>query len=472
MAHLLSKSTFIRGQQCQKSLYLNKKRPFLRDKISAEQLAKFKRGTDVGILAQQLFPGGIDCQPKSPAQYAAKVAETASAINNPTTQVIYEAVFEYDAVLVILDVLVKEGNTWHAFEVKSSKKISETYLQDAALQYYVIENSGVPLHDFCLIYINENYQLEDTLDLEKLFKKESVLAEVRLRKALIAGAIKQSKETLELENAPKIETGQHCLNPYPCDFMGHCWKNTPKKGTMMLDAFSWEERLNWRTQGKILVDELPFSDDWSIAQQLQWKAFSSGTFVWNEGNNPAKAIDQTYGKKLAFVQVLMHQPAVPIIRKTYPYQALPLAVSTMHHNHIQNIMFTQDENGMCHFAEMMAQLLEQYHVVTLNQNILEAMINTVRLVCNHSLASGEATLTGLEELMTEMAMNFPQPLAGLTWNDVVFYLTGEQPKLKNEIWMIKDLLQKDDVQANTIALENLAKYPTTFEGVFRKLASL
>lgn len=122
MAHLLSKSTFIRGQQCQKSLYLNKKRPFLRDKISAEQLAKFKRGTDVGILAQQLFPGGIDCQPKSPAQYAAKVAETASAINNPTTQVIYEAVFEYDAVLVILDVLVKEGNTWHAFEVKSSKK--------------------------------------------------------------------------------------------------------------------------------------------------------------------------------------------------------------------------------------------------------------------------------------------------------------------------------------------------------------
>jgi hypothetical protein len=58
---ILSKSTFIRGLQCEKSLYLHKKRPFLRDRLSPEQLAKFSRGTNVGVYAQELFPGRGRC---------------------------------------------------------------------------------------------------------------------------------------------------------------------------------------------------------------------------------------------------------------------------------------------------------------------------------------------------------------------------------------------------------------------------
>jgi hypothetical protein len=61
--HVLSKSTFIRGMQCEKSLYLNKHGRNLRDEISPEQMAVFSQGTNVGELAQGLFPGGVDCTP-------------------------------------------------------------------------------------------------------------------------------------------------------------------------------------------------------------------------------------------------------------------------------------------------------------------------------------------------------------------------------------------------------------------------
>jgi hypothetical protein len=71
------KSTFIRGLQCEKSLYLHKKRPFLRDRLSPEQLAKFSRGTNVGVYAQELFPGGVDAAPKTHFQMAASVVKTA-----------------------------------------------------------------------------------------------------------------------------------------------------------------------------------------------------------------------------------------------------------------------------------------------------------------------------------------------------------------------------------------------------------
>ncbi len=67
--HLLSKSSFIRGVQCEKHLYLYKYHYNEMDQLSDMQKAIFKRGTDVGILAQQLYPNGIDASPATPFEY-------------------------------------------------------------------------------------------------------------------------------------------------------------------------------------------------------------------------------------------------------------------------------------------------------------------------------------------------------------------------------------------------------------------
>jgi hypothetical protein len=227
--HLLSKSTFIRGNQCLKSLYLNKKRPFLRDRLSPEQLAKFKRGHKVGELAQQLFPGGIDLKPRSPSQYRQKVAETNQIVLSESYDTIYEAAFQYDRLLILLDILHKENGKWRAYEVKSSLHLSETYLLDAAFQYHIISNQNFEIDDFFLVYVNKEYDFSQPLDLEKLFIKESVLDRVLERQAYIREQVIRAKETLLLEKSPPIEVGPHCTNPYPCDFMGHCWKNIPKE---------------------------------------------------------------------------------------------------------------------------------------------------------------------------------------------------------------------------------------------------
>ena len=79
-SHLLSKSSFIRGVQCEKHLYLYKYHYKEMDQLSEMQKAIFKRGTDVGKLAQQLFPNGIDASPASPFQYAKAVLLTKELI--------------------------------------------------------------------------------------------------------------------------------------------------------------------------------------------------------------------------------------------------------------------------------------------------------------------------------------------------------------------------------------------------------
>jgi len=225
--HLLSKSTFIRSNQCLKSLYLNKKRPFLRDKLSPQQRAKFQRGHKIGELAQQLFPGGIDMRPKSPSQYQKRVLEVKHLIDTNSQNIIYEASFQYDQLLAILDIFVKSGDEWTAYEVKSSLGISDTYILDSAFQYYIISNYGIKLKDFNLIHIDPDYEFEGQPEIDKLFKTVSVLEEVLGLQDYVKEQAERAKATLKLEKSPDIEPGDQCTHPYPCDFIGHCWKNYP-----------------------------------------------------------------------------------------------------------------------------------------------------------------------------------------------------------------------------------------------------
>ncbi len=220
----LSKSTFIRGLQCHKSLYLNKFRPYLRDKITEEQLAKFARGHAVGKIAQQLFPGGIAMSRPG----AASAVKTAQLISEGFP-VIYEACFISDNVIVALDILVKQENGYNAYEVKSSIALSEVYYNDAFLQYHVINASGLKPEKFFLIYRNAEMELTESADLEKMFIFTDVSEACESREATIHENIGLMLDVFKRDKSPDIQPGKHCMKPYPCDFRGVCWKKITKE---------------------------------------------------------------------------------------------------------------------------------------------------------------------------------------------------------------------------------------------------
>ena len=74
-SHLLSKSSFIKGLQCEKHLYLYKYHYNEMDELSEMQKAIFKRGTNVGELAHKLFPGGVIAAQGDPPNYDAGITE-------------------------------------------------------------------------------------------------------------------------------------------------------------------------------------------------------------------------------------------------------------------------------------------------------------------------------------------------------------------------------------------------------------
>lgn len=279
--HILSKSTYIKGLQCEKALYMTKKHPYLRDRLSIEQRAKFQRGTDVGILAQQYFPGGVNMTPNSPSQFPKRVKETLENLHHPEVNVMYEAVFQYNDTLVMVDILVREGNQWRAVEVKSSMKLSTTYYNDAALQYYVLHGCGVPLSDFQLMHINPDYIRQGEIDVKQLFLLVSALDYAKEQEPIIAANVDRLKKVVALPHAPQVEVGPQCTSPYPCDFRGHCWKNIPQEDPNM-----------------------PYSIDFKA--------------LFAQAPEPKP-------RSIAYLNVLSYYPAVPELDGTRPYQEMMLA---------------------------------------------------------------------------------------------------------------------------------------------------
>lgn len=322
--HILSKSTYIKGLQCEKALYMQKKHPYLRDKLSIEQRAKFQRGTDVGVLAHDYFPGGIDMSPSSPSQFPKKVEETMANLANPEVQVMYEAVFQFNDTLIMLDMLVRDGDRWLAVEVKSSMRLSDTYFNDAALQFYVLHGCQVPLSDFKLMYLNADYVRDGDIDVKQLFKMESVMDYVVEKEAFVKQNVERLKSVVALPHSPLVNIGIQCHEPYPCDFLGHCWKLIPNDSFLYTTALddttlfqSYFGGVN--TNAKMLKQVDPTSLE---ARQIE--ALQSNSY-YIDYKTLFSLLPQPKPKSVAFLNLLLYRPAVPEVDGSKPYQEMILA---------------------------------------------------------------------------------------------------------------------------------------------------
>ena len=341
--HILSKSTFIRGMQCEKSLYLNKYHRELKDELSASQEAIFAQGTSVGELAQSLFPGGIDCSPENYYEFQESVLKTASKIHEGH-KVIYEAAFQYNGILAALDILVLKEDGWHAFEVKSSTKVSQTYLMDAAIQYYVITNSGIELQDISIVHINNQYIKNGEIDCEALFTIVSVKEDVLKQLDSLPIQIDKLKQTLFASDVPKIDIGPHCDSPYACDFKGHCWQHVPKYSVFNISRLHLNKKFELYNKGILLLKDVP--DDFPLNYR-QWFQVYSDYFEENIINRKAiREYNSSLNYPIHHLDFETFGTAVPIFDQSRPYQQLVFQYS----------MHIEYENGVIAHKEYLAEI--------------------------------------------------------------------------------------------------------------------
>jgi hypothetical protein len=341
--HLLSKSSFIKGLQCEKHLYLYKYHYKEMDELSEMQKAIFQRGTDVGELAQQLFPRGFDASPPNAFQYNKCVTQTKTQIEQGT-KVIYEAGFNFNDVLAIADIVVRDGDQWNIYEVKSSTSISETYLNDAALQYYVLSNSGIEIKDFSIIHINNQYIRKGELVLSEFFTIESVLDFILPRQDFVAENADRLRKVITDKKLPEIDIGEHCHNPYTCGFFNYCRKHIPENSVFELSGMRLTKKYDLYEAGIIKLDDLTTDYKMSKNNQIQLEVYKSGEPIIDKEAIENFISDLHY--PLYFMDFESFQPAVPLFENTKPYQQIPFQYS---------IHYKKNENSELEHFEFLAE---------------------------------------------------------------------------------------------------------------------
>lgn len=224
MTHLLSKSKYIRGLQCERALWLDVHEPRLA-RYTAEQMRRFDRGRDFEYAFKALFPDGIDLSAELGRNVDLYPARTAELLDlrpcSAAKTVLFEAGFQYDDVLVLADVVCqREDGSLDIYEVKSGTTLSDTYRRDAALQHYVISHCR-RVNSFSVVY-NGLDGVNGANGQGGRFMIIDLTAELAAEGDRIAANIAEMKTIVRATAEPDTPTGQHCLTPYACPYQHHC----------------------------------------------------------------------------------------------------------------------------------------------------------------------------------------------------------------------------------------------------------
>ena len=317
----LSKSQYTRGLQCHKSLWLFKNRRDLQQKPDAGLQARFDAGTEVGILAQKLFPGGIGLEYEN--GISKNISKTRELIASGA-KTVYEATFSHDNVLAMVDILHKGANGWEMYEVKSTTTTKDIFINDTAIQYYVIKGSGLDIKRAFLVHLNNQYTRMGDLDLGALFTVDDITELTFERQAEIPQKISDMRLSLE-GGEPDIDIGPYCTDPYECDFKSYCWQHIPDCSIFDIANLRSNRKFALYYGGALRLHDIPEDFSLSESMQIQVEAELTGRKFINLRN--IKEFLLNIKEPVGFLDFETFMEPVPSFDCQRPYQQIPFQYS-------------------------------------------------------------------------------------------------------------------------------------------------
>jgi hypothetical protein len=374
----ISKSQYIKGQQCLKALYLLKKHPELRDEISEAQKALFQSGTDVGIIAHRLFPEGVEISFDGQS-FSEQIKRTKEEINKGT-KTIYEATFSHDGLFIKADILNKVGKNWRLYEVKNSTGIKDVHLYDVAFQYYVLKSMGFPISKTHLVHIDSEYIREGDIEVRKLFSINDITNEVMEMQGAISKEIAIQRKMLN-GKMPEIDIGLQCSSPYECAFQDYCWKHIPEESVFNLRGRGINQ-FDLYNQGIIPLQDVP-KNILPVHGQIQLECALEKKDLINKES--IKEFLNTLWYPLYFLDFETFMDAVPPYDGLRPYQNIPFQYSLYYKE-------TQDsELGYHEFLaqpkadprkdlleKLIAEIPKNACIITYNQGFEKGILNSLK----------------------------------------------------------------------------------------------
>ena len=319
---LLSKSRYTAGLQCMKRLYLQCFDRELAGEPSRAQRERLKVGTEIGRRAQQLYPGGVLID-EGAEQHAQAVDRTLALIDGAWVPAIFEAAFDRDDVRIRVDILAWSApHAWNLIEVKSSTRVADHHIDDAAIQLLTVERDGHLIDRVYLAHLDRGFIREagDEPHAEQLFELTDITAAARARTSNIMAELERQREALQGHAEPDIDPDRHCHRPYTCEFLDYCVTTRPPPSLVALPGMREQRLEQLRELGVEDVSEIP--DDFPLTQ-VQERARRS---ILSGVVQATSALSEDLARitfPAHFVDFETSATAIPTYSGVRPYQAIP-----------------------------------------------------------------------------------------------------------------------------------------------------
>lgn len=316
----LSKSKILEGLQCTKRLWLTMHRPELSD-VSAGTEERLQAGLAVHDVFRSLHPESVYIDAE--AGLGKAIRQTHQVLKDGAEKIL-EATFAHEGVLVRADLIHKIEKVYQMYEIKSSTAVKDYHIQDAAVQTWVVEQSGLPLEGVYISHINNRFVYPGEGNYQGLFYPEEVTALIRPLQREIPGWLNKFRAALD-HPEPQIEPGDQCYDPFDCPYCAYCSppSASPQYPIEILPGTSSIER-TLRDEGFKDLRDVPKVRLSNERHLLVWQAVQDGV----PKVIPAliEEIRQvSYPRYYLDFETI--QFAIPIWQGTRPYQQLPFQYS-------------------------------------------------------------------------------------------------------------------------------------------------
>ncbi len=317
---VISKSAFLCGAQCPKLLWHAVNTRDLLPEPDPAQQAIVDQGSEVGLLARQLFPTGMEVGDDNVNQ-AAEATSEALRLLKP----LFEAAFQTSSGYCRVDVLAPaEGDGWNLDEVKSTASVKSVHLHDVAFQAWVLANAGVPVNQINLIHVDPDYVRSGPVEPQRLFATVDITADASALVRTVESKVSKMLSIIRLPSPPEVSIGPHCDDPYTCPLHDHCWGYLPKQNVLTL-YHNRKKGFQLLARGIVHLREIPGDVALTAKQTIQKCCAETGRPQVDE--KAIAAFLKRLRYPLHFLDFETFNTAVPLFDGVRPYQQVPFQFS-------------------------------------------------------------------------------------------------------------------------------------------------
>jgi hypothetical protein len=206
--------------------------------------------------------------------------------------------------------------------------VKDYHYYDAAVQYYVIAGTGLPVSKVFIVHINNQYVRQGEIEVDKLFHKEDITTIAKEKQPFIVQEIERQRAMLKGDE-PVTNIGPQCDQFYPCDFKGHCWSHIPENSLFDIRG-RFDAKFRLYNNGIISMYDVP---KYNLSEKQIIQIDAARTHDIRYDHKAIKEFLDSLWYPLYFLDFETFMQTIPPYDGIRPYQQIPFQYSLHYLEH-------------------------------------------------------------------------------------------------------------------------------------------